>query len=460
MKTVFITAYQGFVSRNIFNTDVLKIIRQQPNVRVVLCVPANKKEFISKLYADANVLVEGIDVDPIIRTRFNKFWYRLAFLLQNSRYVKDQRLERLEAHRNIFGYLNYGLVNLAALILSHIPIARQVFRSFDFRFSPKRALTSYFEKYQPSLIFSTDIFREEDVLFLREAVDRGIRTAGMVRSWDNTTTKGVLRVFPDGVVVNSPILKEELVRFHSYPEKKIVVAGIPQFDAWLSGPTVSRQEFFSQIGADAQKKLIMFAPAGTVLSDTDWQLCEILKKAMDDGRLPSDVQFLVRNHPQHPADLTRFQGDPRFILEVPGSRTKAHDFKGAELAPNEHDHLRNSVYYSEMIMYIATSLSLDATVYDRPQIIVSFDGYEHKPYVKSVHRYNREDCLANLVTLGGVKVAYNETEWVDAINTYLKNPKLDHEGRLKTADRHMFKIDGKAGQRIGNAVVSILDHIK
>lgn len=454
MKTIFISAYNPFIARNIFNTSVLKNLRERGDLKIVLLVPRAKKEFMEKHYAGANISVEGKDLDEFINK--NKFWYRLAFLLQNTRYVRDQRAERLWKKKNLFGYLNYWRVNLSALILSNLPLARKVYRRLDYRFSPRDAFQNIFEKYRPELIFSTDIFGETDTLLIREARRRLIPITGMVRSWDNPTTKGVLRVIPEKVIVHSPVMKRELVKLHDCSEEDIFVTGYPQFDDWISGPTLSRDEFFRKIGADPAKRLILFAPAGSILSDTDWHLCQILKEALDGGYLPSDTQFLIRNHPHHPADLSRFEADSRFIIETPGIRDKGWSDKVIEFRPDETDHLRNSIYYSDIVMYIATTLGLDATVFNKPQIMISFDGWEKKPYVRSVRRYNREDCLANLVRCQGTRVVLNKEEWLKSINDYLKDPSLDEAGRDKVLKEHLYKIDGQAGERIADSILKFL----
>jgi len=454
MKTIFITSYHGLISRNVLNTNVLKILRRQDDLKIVLLVPSNKKEFITKYYGADNVIVEGVDLDNFIEA--NKFWYRLSFLLQNTRYVRDQRKEYLWKNRNLIGYFNYWWLSFWAMILSYLPFVKKVYRWADFRFSPKDAFSEFFDKYNPSLVFATDIFGQADLLLVREAKYRGVRVIGTVRSWDNTTTKGLLRIFPEKIIVSSPTVKRELVKLHGYKQENILVVGLPQFDAWLSGPTQTREEFFAQIGADPNKRLILFAPAGSILSDTDWQLCQILKDALDDGSLPADLQFLIRNHPQHPADLSKFNPDSRFIIETPGARNMGWIDKMMELKPEENDHLRNSIYYSDIIMYVATSLGLDASVYNKPQILVSFDGYEQKPYIKSVRRYNKEDCLNKLVKCGGTRVVNNKDEWIKAINDYLTDPTLDQKGRDRVVDEHLYKIDGMAGERIVDEILKNL----
>ena len=457
MKTIFLTAYHGFIARNILNTDVLKRLRAEPSTRIVIFTPPLKKEWFERYYGGPNIIIEGFDLDPLVSGRKEKFWYRLGFVLQNSRYVRDQRGEQLLKDPSLRGFLRYLWLSVAGFVLSKIPVVRTLYRLLDYRNSSQQVFDRYIKQYEPSLFFSTDLFSEYDVLFLRNAVGRHIPTVGMVRSWDNTTTKGILRIIPDRVLVHSPVTKRELVQLHSCSANRIEIVGLPQFDKWIEGPTMSREQFFSSIGADPHKRLILFAPAGSILSDTDWQLCQILNDALEKSKLPNDVQFLVRNHPHHPADFSRFSDNPNFIFETPGVKIKKGDDKQTELAPDEHDHLRNSVFYTDMVMYVVTSLGLDASIFDKPQIMVNFDGWEHRPYVQSVRRYNREDCLANLVKLGGMCVVSNQDEWIAAINAYLENPKLHQDGRRRTIGQHMYTLDGKAGERIAGLILRSLE---
>lgn len=459
MSTIFITCYHGFISRNIFNTDVLRILRNEPNLRIVIFCPTTRVKFLRKYYGGANVLVEGFDLEPIIREPRNKFWWRLGFLLQNTRYVRDQRLDHLYRNRNPWGYLNYCWVNGWAAILSKLPFIPSFYRFLDFRFSPKNLFSEFYKKYKPNLLFSTDIFSEVDALFLREGKARSIPLIGMVRSWDNTTTKGILRVMPDKIIVNGPLTKEELIRIHGVRAENVFIAGLPQFDSWLQGPQMGREEFFKKIGADPNKRLILFAPAGAILSDTDWQICQILKYAVKNGNLPPNIQFLVRNHPHHPADLSKFVSDPSFIIENPDVYAEVKSEKtGADLSPDDNAHLMHSVYYSDLVMYIATSLGLDATVFDKPQIIVSFDGWERKPYIRSVRRYHNEDNIHNLIVTGGARVVENPDELILWINKYLADPSIDESGRREIERRHMYKIDGQAGRRIAETILNFLNN--
>src|SRR5436190_20879471 len=112
------------------------------------------------------------------------------------------------------------------------------------------------------------------------------------------------------------------------------------------------------------------------------------------------LHFFVRNHPNHPADLSRFKGNPHFTIQRPRHAFDANE-KNTELEPDEQKLLADLLYHSDVVMYVATSLGLDASAFDKPQIMVSFDGHEKKMYTKSVERYHDEDHTKKATATGG-----------------------------------------------------------
>lgn len=455
MKTVIVSAYHGWTYRNLLGSSALHHLHEMTGAHVVVCVPPDREVFIRETYGAPWIEVVPFDAETVAASRYNRFWYRLGFLIQNTQYIRDKRLERYWQHRNIVGWINYHVVNTVAAVLSKIPAGAYLYRNLDYKLSTRSAIDEILHEYHPALVVVGDLFGESDVLFLRSAKAHGLRTVGMVRSWDNTTTKGILRLVPDHIIANSKVIRDELVSIHRVVPEVVAVVGLPQFDGWLNGPTVSRAEFFARIGADSTKRMVLFAPAGNALSDTDWQLCEILKDAIKRRDLPDDILILIRNHPQHRADLTKFEPDEHFVIENPGTLTP-RGYYGATLDPEENNHLRNSIYYSQLVMYVATSIGLDASVYDKPQIIVSFDGHETRPYVRSVNRHNREDCLANMVASGGTRVVSNAGQWIREVNAYLVDAARDSEGRERARRDHVYPLDGKAGVRVADVICSEL----
>src|SRR3989344_3029697 len=449
MKTIFITVFQSFIARSILGTDAFKILVNNPNTRIVIFAPHYKKDYYREQFNQPNVIVEGINNDEINRSA-NSFFQKTAILLLPTYFVRYKM--RGKGWRGLPVFY-YGL--LMNYLLSPFALAHKIFRWLDQRLSSTRLYDGFFEKYQPDLVFATDIFGHADAVFLMSAQRHGVKAIGMVRSWDCTTNKNLLRVIPSKVLANNDNIKEELVRLHDVDASVVEPVGFSQFDAFVKPKLLSRTEFFKEINVDPAKKLVLIAPGG-ILTDIDWQYYDILEKAVVDGRLPRDVHFLVRPHPQSPGDVSKFKNNPYFTLDLPGI-VIAGGRRAAEMRASDIAHAANSFYHCELLISVVTSLGLDLLHFDKPHIMLGFDGYEQRPWLKSVRRYHEEDNMKDFIDTGAVRVAKSPQELVQFTGEYLNNSQLDATGRELARKNILYCTDGKAGQRIGNLVTNYLE---
>lgn len=457
MKTIFVTVFHSFISKNILNTDVFKNILQTEDLRIVLLVPFNKKDFFENIYSEKNIIIEGIDREIVFDKR-ERFFDRVAKLLINSHYLHYKRREDLDRSKNIFGILKYIFYTIFSKIFGDNTIFANIFRFIYLKFSNYGELNKYYLKYKPSLLFSTDILDEMDAVFLRAGKMNGVKLVGMVRSWDNCYSKGLIKVSPDSFISNNETIKDEIINVQHLKNIPILISGLPQFDYFINDKRKTKEEFSHDIQVNlGGKKLVVFAPAGSLLSDTDWQICKIIDEAIKKGEIKEDIHVLVRNHPHHPADLSRFESNPNFTIETPGKTFGGKNPKEAELTRDASKHLADTLYNADLVIWVATTLGIDAVVFDKPQIVINFDGFEKRDYYHSVKKYHHEDHMKKMLNLGGATVVNNSEELIDWINQYLSNPPLNRDKRKLMADQQLWKLDGKSGERIGKF---LLEEIK
>ncbi|HBM45779.1 MAG: hypothetical protein UT05_C0002G0063 [Parcubacteria group bacterium GW2011_GWF2_38_76] len=454
-KTIFITSFHSIISKNIFNSDVLKILSEDKNINIVIFVPSHKKELFEKYYKRDNIIFEGINLEPLINSKINTFFSRISFLLMDSHYLWYKKAERLETAKNLRGYLKYYYEIVFTKILSGHRFVNNFYRFFDYLFTPKNFFKKYFDAYNPNMVFVTDLFDKTDSAFLREAKSNKVFSIGMVRSWDNCWSKGLMRVLPDKFIVNNEVIKDEIVSMHNADKKNIFVGGLPQFDKFLSMDLGSRKDFFEKLKIREDRRLLMFSPLGYSLSDVDWEILQIFKDAIKNGDLPENIQFLIRMHPGRPLPLKDFTPDDHFYFDKPG----IGEGKDVEFRPDDVEHLAKSLYFSEIIIWVATTLGLDAAVFNKPQIVVNFDGWEKREYINSVRRYHNENHMRKMIDCGGVKEVLDRESLIEAINKYLNNPSLDQTGRDAMVKQQLYKIDGRSGERIANFILSELEKI-
>jgi hypothetical protein len=432
---------------------VFKILKQKEDLKIVILVPNAIKDFFENNYRSDNVMVEGIDLAPFSNFRSNNFFSKAAFLFIYSQWTKGKRWSYVMQNPSIYNYLRcYFLIAVTFLLSGHKTINR-IFRFFNQHFSPDNFYKYYFEKYKPYLVFVPDVYTDFDQALIKEAKKNNIPVIGMIRSWDNNTSKGLMRSFPDKLIVNNEVIKKEAEELHDYPEKDIFIGGLPQFDDYLKAPFKSREEFFKSMGGDPEKRTILFSPGWQEISATNTVICRAFKIAKESGILPKDVQFFVRNPPTRPDNTLkeRFKNDPDFIVETPGVIKGSGKFLEFSLQDNRH--LIDTVYYSDVVIWIATSIGLDSLVFDKPQIAIYFDGHKPKPYWSSIRRYHDEDHYQPFFRTGAVKLANSPDHLIACIKEYLENPSINREGRKKAVSQQLWKVDGKSSERIANFIL-------
>jgi hypothetical protein len=114
------------------------------------------------------------------------------------------------------------------------------------------------------------------------------------------------------------------------------------------------------------------------------------------------------------------------------------------------------LYHSDVVIYTATTLGIDSSVFDKPQIIINFDGYKNKPYEQSVKRYYNEDHMKKMIACGGVSMAGSPQELVAEINRYLEDSTYRAEGREKMRKQQIYFMDGKSNERLAQKVIDFI----
>jgi CDP-Glycerol:Poly(glycerophosphate) glycerophosphotransferase len=458
-KTLLITVFHSLISKNFLNTEAFSLLKLNPNLDIVLVVPKNKEAYFKELYECPCVRVKGFDLVDIYRRGKVRFFSIIGHLLLQSHYLWYKKVERRDKSTSHLRFIKYYSEILFTTLFAGVKCVRSLFRLLFVKMVKVEEISTIFDEYSPDVVFSTDVFDEMDVLVNREARTRKLCIVGMVRSWDNCYSKGILRVVPNMLMVNNEEIQKEAISIQDVLKGQTRIVGLPQYDQFVTGIRSDRRTFFKKIGADPNKKLIIFSPAGAGLSDVDWQLCNILKCLVDEKIIQEPVTFLVRNHPHHPADLSMFKGGTNFIIENPGM-SFGQNGKEVELTKGDSNHLADSLYHSDMVVYVATTLGNDSLLFDKPQIIIDFDGWEKREYTHSVRRYHDEDHMKKMLACGGVSIVKNKKELADAINLYLKNPQHMQEGRRRALLQQVYYTDGKSGERITQCLVDELKKVE
>lgn len=439
MKTVAITCFHAHITRNILQAGVLDRLIDA-GVQVVLLVPSKKVEYFNEVFARESVIIEGVDIPKkSLESMVMLFGFGL-FNIQN-------RVVREWKEKKWFMYAASVLINNT---LAHFPILRVWLRALASEYLVTDVLDPIFKKYTPGVVVTTDSFYREDRAICITAKKRDLRTIGMIRSWDNATTKGVFLCSPHRITVPNQVLKEELMSIHRVDGDIVTVTGWPHYDSAKNGPYVSKEEFYSSMGLDPERKTILYGPGGNILYKHDPEVFAMLKRLVDSGAFSSPVQFLVRFPPGDDLDASIIEGHPNFIIDRPGTNITGRK-KESEITTKDQEHLENTLHHSDLVLTLISTLVIDGAVFGKPSVIISFDVPGATK--QSVSTFSVRLHFRKLLASGLVTAPKNEDELVESVNAYLSDPNFRKEEREELVSRYTYKVDGKSAERVANVIL-------
>jgi len=117
----------------------------------------------------------------------------------------------------------------------------------------------------------------------------------LMNSWDNPSAKAVCTGLPSKLVVWGEQTKEHARHYMKMPEDRIEIFGAAQFQVYRNSPRQSRQDLCSSFEVPTDKKIILYAGAGSGRHETEY--LRRLDTATAAGGPLSDCHILYRPHP-------------------------------------------------------------------------------------------------------------------------------------------------------------------
>jgi hypothetical protein len=457
--TVLISIPHGAAAGNMLRTGAVRqLLEADTRARIVMLSPmASDADFVREV-AHPRVSIEGL---PPHQPRGLEA--RLLALMQaayiDSEITESVRIRRMEAQ--VKGTIRWiRAKRMMAQWLAPSLVARPTRYDLSDRLVSHDWADAVFDRHQPAmLVTSSPGLILSEVPLLRTAVRRRVWSMAIDPSWDNFTNKllPVRRV--NRLVVWNDLMKQQAMDLHGYDESQIRVAGTPQWDRYFrEGATTARRAFYERIGANPDRKLLTVTTTPRELySHHDHVLRRILA-AMRAGQFHSPLQVLVRLHPRDDrSHYAEFEQVPGIILEKPFRETvRAGDGLSVDVTAASQQHLADTLFHSDVIVNVASTIAVEAAIFDTPVVNVSFDGERDSDFVRSARRYYRFTHYVNVTRHNAVRVADTPEKLISEINRYLADPSLDRDGRRRVVLEQCQFTDGRAAERVAAAVVDDL----
>jgi hypothetical protein len=325
------------------------------------------------------------------------------------------------------------------------------------------AMEQLFDAHRPMLVVAANpglVFSE--VPLLRTARRRGVFSMAIDPSWDNFTNKLIPVRQVDRLVVWNEIMKEQAIGLHGYSADAIRIAGAPQFDPhFRPHARISRDEFFRRVGADPSRRLIALTTTPRALYRHHDHMLRVLARAIEAGQL-GPTQVLVRLHPRDEVDAYReFAGTPHVIIEKPFRETvTAADGLAIDVMPEHQRHLGDTLCHADVVVNVASTISIEACIFDTPVVNIAFDGPEESPFHRSARRYYSFTHYVNITSRHAVQVAWSPAEMIDLVSRYLQDPSLDAAGRRQVVLDQCQFTDGRSAARVAQCVLDELGSVR
>ncbi len=453
-KTIFITASRGFIVRNILRSGVLNLLKQD-GFRIVVFFCNTTVDIPKELYDefdDDAVILENAECSPRKsgHVRFAKL--TALFVFSKSTWHHSQMGNKTNLKRAFFWKYFELIFSMCA---SRIGFLKTVARYVEQKFFTYNDYQRYFDLYKPSLVFSTSIVSGSlDVEMMKEAHARGIPTVSMPKGWDNIT-KALYRFVPNVLVVQNEYMKSGAVYSQRIPREKIAVVGFPQFD-WYRRPEIlrSREDYCASVGLDPERKIIFFGSEGRWTPD-DKNIVSLLAHWVVSDALSMPSSLFVRPHfsalGEHRFDV--FKGSSPHVV-IDESLTLS-DFFSDNWDPSIEETRKfvNLIYHMDVLVAIASTLTLDAACFDKPVVNVMFNVLHHPKTGRDIsHLLYTQDHYDWVFKTNAIDLVKSEEELRKSINQYFADPSRKHKERTVLRDTLCNKVDGHASERLADII--------
>ena len=242
------------------------------------------------------------------------------------------------------------------------------------RLMPRGAASEhYLRTHAPDVILlaSLTYSRSQQLDHLKSARVLGIPVAACIMSWDHLSSKALLHVAADRVLVWNDVQRREAIEMHGLPADRIVVTGAQCYDQWFARcPSRSREAFCRAIGLEPDRPFVLYVHSA--LSPTpeppepqfvrEWIAA---LRASSDARL-RDLGVLVRPHPERLHEWAD--------VSLDGMANVAFHGRNPIDAQAKADYF-DALYHSAAVVGLVTSAFLEAAVVGRPVLTVERPEY-------------------------------------------------------------------------------------
>jgi hypothetical protein len=475
MKRIFIAADHGLALIYFLQSDIISTLLRT-GVEVVMLVDDEALPAIEARFHQPGLIFEGLRLDKCQEyyrsvSPVAQRWLDLLRWTGGSNRINTTAMDG-NYHLITAGYTGYSRMAIPFLRAAIWLMRRsRLMRSFIIRLQYLFTANIYadlFEKYQPGLVVSRTPGWRLDRYILREAAQRGIRTAAAIVGWDNPSSYTQNGAPMDYITCWSEIQKEELVLGSDWDPRRVNVSGVPAYDGYfLRSWLIPREEYFRQHGLDPRRKLLSYACSFETLHPNFPNMAAIIE-LVNNNELAEPCQLLIRFHPNHFIAGSRFEAERKKVAEYVKDMPHVHIVEPVSLggglshySGEDMPEKASMMAWSDVFLTVYSTMVVETAIHDRPIISLTIDtpgGWNMKDvYSLPLTAIGDWPTHQRFRQSGAGRVAVNKEQLRKLIDFYLKDPDADTEKRHKFILDECTYNDGSAGRRTGEFLLHLIE---
>lgn len=308
------------------------------------------------------------------------YWRKIIFLTRELRtyrrflLVKGQSAYYKERWPKYFPHLVRGVVKYLPgfdKFLCSVFIGR-LLALLESRTLPDSKIIRDVMHYSPDVVVVAPLTSRfpEEIEYLKAAKKMGIPTATPALSWDSLTTKELIHVSPDILLVWNKFQIQEAQMHHAISPDQIRIIGAPMFDEWFSDmtPSLNREDFYKEWNLNVLQPYFLYLGSSRNMAPNEVQVVKYVVSALNityTGK--KEVQLVVR---PHPANFKIYKdAEDLHIILIPKEGSLPNTVKSLQL-------YYDTLYHAAgVIVGVNTSAIFEAMIIRKPILNVLLEEY-------------------------------------------------------------------------------------
>lgn len=268
------------------------------------------------------------------------------------------------------------------------------------------------DRLKPDAALSITPFLANEEMAMRACSRRGIPLCTSILSFDNITTRGWMAVAFDRYLVWNRYNAEELRRaYPEIPPSKIELVGSPQFDFYRDPAYCwSEEEWRRQLSLPAGRPVILFGGGHFFCAPHEPVFLQHIDDAITANEIPGNPIILFRGHPVDNIErwMPVLNNAKNVVYDDPSPNGRATGH--ANMSSTDIQKLASCLFHSHVHVSVASTMAIDGSIFDRPQIGPAYDDSPSRKYDLTCKELYLHEHFLPITRSGGIEVVHSRAD--------------------------------------------------